>query len=371
MDTASGVPMILAVDDSPDNLLAMQTSLEGLGAKVVTASSGEEALSCVLRDDFAVILLDVTMPRMDGFETARLIRGNKRTSAIPIIFVTGNLDEQAMFRGYESGAVDYLLKPYRPDILRSKVKVFIDLFQQSQELSILQELRVTQKVLEDRNRELLDFISAAYHDLREPIRLLLMRCEWCFTELNDGGKDAVHVIWDIGQALLAQNERLQAYAKILTEQRWFKPIPLGTLLEELVEHLQTTIGRCEGRVEIGSLPEVVGDPEQMRLLFQILIENALQYARPGVPPRVQIEAEPDNGWSTVSVYDNGRGFDAANLARIMRPFKRLVTHSDVRGTGLGLSLAKRIVEFHGGELSASSEMDQGSRFRIRFPQVNS
>jgi signal transduction histidine kinase len=362
--------MILMVDDSEGNLLAMESSLAGLGAKIVKAPSGQEALSCVLRDDFAVILLDVQMPGMDGFEAARLMRGNKRTAAIPMIFVTGNLDEQAMFRGYESGAVDYLLKPYQPDILRSKVKVFVDLFRQSQELAVLQELRVTQKVLEERNRELLDFISAAHHDLREPIRQLAIYCELFSAETDCGRKDTVQVIRDTGKALLAQNDRLQAYARILTEQRRFKPIQLGSLVEDLVEHLRTEIETCEGGVEIGCLPEVVGDPEQMRLLFQILIENALQYARPGVPPRVQIKAEQDNGWSAISVHDNGRGFDLTHLTSILRPFNRLVTKSDVQGTGLGLSLAKRIVEFHGGELNASSEANQGSQFRIRLRPVD-
>jgi signal transduction histidine kinase len=362
--------MILTVDDSKGNLLAMESSLADLGVKVVKASSGEEALSCVLRDDFAVILLDVQMPGMDGFETARLIRGNKRTAAIPIIFVTGNLDEQAMFRGYEAGAVDYLLKPYQPAILKSKVKVFIDLFRQSQDLAILQELRVTQKALEDRNQELLDFVSAAYHDLREPIRQLAMYCELFLTEPDRGGKDAVHVIGDISKALLAQNDRLQAYAKILTEQRRFQTIQLGSLVEELVEHLRTEIAGREGSVEIGCLPEVVGEPAQVRLLFHILLDNALQYARPGVPLRVQIEAEQDNRWCAISVHDNGRGFDATQLASIMRPFKRLVTKSEVQGTGLGLSLARRIIEFHGGELNASSEINQGSQFRIRFRHVD-
>jgi signal transduction histidine kinase len=370
MGSISCVPMILVVDDSEGNLLAAETSLKGLGAKVVKASSGEEALACVLRDDFAVILLDVHMPGMDGFETAQLIRGNKRTSTVPIIFITVNPNEQQMFRGYEFGAVDYLIQPYRANIMRSKVKVFIDLFRQSQELTILQELRATQKALEERNRELLDFISAAYHDLREPIRQLAMSCEWFLTEPDHGGQDTVQAIGQTGKALLAQNDRLQVYARILAGQQQFQTIPLNSVVEELVEHLRTDIEKLGGSVEIGCLPTVVGDPEQVRLLFQILIENALQYGRPGVPLRVQIEAEPADGWHTISVHDNGRGFNQTYLANIMRPFKRLVTKGQVRGTGLGLSLAKRIVDFHGGELSASSGMDQGSQFCIRFPPVD-
>jgi signal transduction histidine kinase len=135
-------------------------------------------------------------------------------------------------------------------------------------------------------------------------------------------------------------------------------------METLVEHLRKDLEPCQAHLEIRDLPEIMGDPTQISLLFQILLENALQYARPGVPPHIRIEAEPNH---TIAVDDNGRGFDEAYLASIMRPFKRLVTKSDVRGAGLGLSLAKRIVECHGGELSASSEPGRGSQFRIRFP----
>jgi signal transduction histidine kinase len=138
------------------------------------------------------------------------------------------------------------------------------------------------------------------------------------------------------------------------------------VVEEIVKDQRTDLDRLGGSIEIGYLPEVVGDPEQIRILFQILIENALQYSRPDVPPRVQIGSVQDGEWRVISVHDNGRGFDETYLANIMRPFKRLVAKSDVRGTGLGLSLVKRIVDFHGGELSASSEIDQGSQFCIRF-----
>ena len=362
MKTSSSTPKILAVDDSEGNLVAIEATLEALEAQVVKASSGEEALAYALRDHFAVILLDVHMPGMDGFETARLIRGIKRTSAVPVIFITGSLGEQGIFRGYESGAVDYLLKPYQPEILRSKVKVFIDLFKQSQELIVLQELQVTQQVLADRNQELLDFISAAFHDFREPIRQLGIFCE-LLTEPDDSG-DVLRNIQSISKTLLAQNDRLRAYARLLTETQPFSCIQLGSLIETLVEHLQKEIEQYQGHVEVRDLPEIMGDPTQIQLLFQILLENALQYARPSVPPYIRIEAEPDN---TITVYDNGRGVDEVYLASIMRPFKRLVTENDVRGAGLGLSLAKRIVEFHGGELSASSEPGQGSQFRIRFP----
>jgi light-regulated signal transduction histidine kinase (bacteriophytochrome) len=185
------------------------------------------------------------------------------------------------------------------------------------------------------------------------------------TAPDHDGQDTVKAIEDIGKALFAQNDKLQAYARILTRQQHYQTIPLGSVVEEIVKDQRTDLDRLGGSIEIGYLPEVVGDPEQIRVLFQILIENALQYSRPDVPPRVQIGSAQDGEWRVISVHDNGRGFDETYLANIMRPFKRLVAKSDVRGTGLGLSLVKRIVDFHGGELSASSEIDQGSQFCIR------
>ena len=119
---------VLLVDDRPENLLALEVSLEPLGVNLVKAASGTEALRCLLRDDFALVLLDVQMPGMDGLEAARVIKQRERTRHVPIIFLTGSTtDPRHMFRGYEAGAVDYLYKPFDPHILRSKVSVFVDL----------------------------------------------------------------------------------------------------------------------------------------------------------------------------------------------------------------------------------------------------
>src|SRR5207302_9850403 len=142
MDSTDKVS-ILIVDALPEKLLSLEAILEGLGQNIVTAQSGREALRRLLTQDFAVILLDVAMPEMDGFETARLIRQRKRTEHTPIIFVTGFSDEMLAAQGYALGAVDYILSPVVPEILRTKVSVFVELYTQNRQLKRQAEQRVT------------------------------------------------------------------------------------------------------------------------------------------------------------------------------------------------------------------------------------
>jgi len=182
---------ILLVDDKRENLLALENILEDSELDITKATSGNEALGLMLEYDFALILLDVQMPEMDGFETAELMRGNERTKQIPIIFVTAiSFEQKYVFKGYESGAVDYLFKPFDPYILKSKIKVFIELFKQKKALEIttndlkktVEELKkANQKILEqqkslideERLKVLLQMAGATAHELNQPLMSLL------------------------------------------------------------------------------------------------------------------------------------------------------------------------------------------------------
>lgn len=168
---------ILVVDDKPENLLAMQGLLEGPEIEIVTATSGQDALSLMLEHEFALILLDVQMPEMDGIETASLIRGSERTKSIPIIFVTAiSKDPQHVFQGYEAGAVDYLMKPFEPEILKSKVKVFCDLYRQGRIIKKqLGEIEAKNELLERQLKEI------------KTLRGFIPICSSCKKIRNDDG----------------------------------------------------------------------------------------------------------------------------------------------------------------------------------------
>src|SRR5713226_1956843 len=191
MDTVK----ILLVDDQPENLFSLEAVLDTPGLELVKANSGADALKHVLNDEFAVILLDVKMPGMDGFETASLIRGRERSRHTPIIFLTAYKSEEELFQGYYAGAVDYLFKPIVPDVLRSKVAVFVDLYKKTQ------LLKRNAETLEGKNKELerlyatvkqldelkTNFFANASHELRTPLALVLgplerLRAETSLTE---------------------------------------------------------------------------------------------------------------------------------------------------------------------------------------------
>ena len=213
---------ILIVDDKPENLLALEKLLEAPHLRIVKATSGNEALACILEEDFALILLDVQMPGMDGFETAELIRGDSETRRIPIIFVTAISKEQRhVFRGYEAGAVDYLFKPLDPEILQSKVETFLELHRQKTELMEMNEVlqAANQKILaqqksvieEERLKVLLQMAGATAHELRQPLTVLLGNIELLKMHENDPEKRGqfLDIIEEAGQKVSDIVEKIQ------------------------------------------------------------------------------------------------------------------------------------------------------------------
>lgn len=202
---------ILLVDDRPENLLALENILENPDLDIIKATSGNEALGLMLEYGFALVLLDVQMPEMDGFETAELMRGNERTRQTPIIFITAiNFEQKYVFKGYESGAVDYLFKPFYPYILKSKVKVFIELFKQKRALEIttndlkktVEELKkANQRILEqqksviekERLKVLIQMAGATAHELNQPLMTLLGYIDLMKIYKDDTEKSIEHI----------------------------------------------------------------------------------------------------------------------------------------------------------------------------------
>jgi signal transduction histidine kinase len=405
-------PRILLVDDREDNLLSIEAILAPSGYSFVKANSGREALKVLLNEfDFAMILMDVKMPNLNGFETASLIYERERLKHIPIIFITANnYGDENMYKGYQSGAIDYIFKPINPDILRAKVGVLIDLYkknrllyEQEQKLKRINtnlEREITdrkvseEKVkllnhqllenianLESANKELESFAFMASHDLQEPLRKIRMFSDRLFQKY----KDTIQEDADLVSRIQKSAERMQTlivdiltFSKISGDQSVFVSADLNVILKDLLAEMKEEIQETDATILIDPIPTLYVSPTLMRPLFQNLISNALKYRRKDIKPKITIRSEVNTGiiahdrnvvnqYCRIFIEDNGIGFQQKYAEEIFGMFRRLHKNGDYAGTGVGLALCKKITELHHGFISARSKVDEGSVFTISLP----
>ena len=387
---------ILVVDDQPENLLAAEAVLESLGQDVVRAQSGREALRHLLSDDFAVILLDVMMPEMDGFETAALIRQRERSHTTPIIFITAlGRSEEHIFRGYDVGAVDYLTKPVVPEILRSKVAVFVELARKNALLQHHAEL------LESQNREL-EEANSQLRRAEDEISRLNHRLERRVGELSEVNRELDAFGYTVSHDLRAPLIRMDGFSQALEEQDGAQLDEQGKLylhrvrsssqrMCQLVDDLLnfSRVGRLEIHPEVVDLSEMAsgiaaelaardpdrraefvippqiratGDAALLRIVCVNLFENAWKFTRRKETARIEFGAATDAGTNAYFLKDNGAGFDPAYLQKLFHPFERLHPSAEFEGTGIGLATVERIVKRHGGRVWAEGAPEHGATF---------
>lgn len=384
METTTHPATVLIVDDRPENLLTLEGVLQPLGHELVRAGSGEEALRVLLQTDVAVIILDVLMPDMDGFETARRIKERRKTRTIPIIFLTAaTLGDTQRLRGYESGAVDYIAKPYEPEVLRAKVAVFLELHMKTRMLrdqaSELErrnaDLRAAQRSLAAQAAELARsnaalerFVHVVSHDLREPLRTMSGFLE-LIDERTATDDPTTRSFIARARAGAARMDRLieELLRSSLAEERRLEmlDVDLGQILGTVLEDLTAEIIATGAHVVYEPLPVVRADAARIAQVFQNLVSNALKY-RSDDPPEVTIWADPgDEGW-TLHVRDNGIGVDPQDVPHIFTMFGRGADHHR-DGSGIGLGVCRKIIEAHGGRIWVESAAQGGSTFSFTLP----
>ncbi len=392
--------MILIVDDKQENLFTLKTLLQLHSYEVDAASSGEEALKKVLKNEYALIILDVQMPQIDGYEVAETISGYSKTKDIPIIFLSAvNLDKRFIAKGYASGGVDYITKPFDPDLLLLKVKTFSRLHEQTRKLQQAQEaLRKANLSLEDKvqertkellqinkdleqsNAELQQYASVASHDLQEPLRKIItftkVLAEQFLKDVPESEYYMTRIIHSTQRMRNLINDLLN-YSKLSSDSP-FEHTNLNNVLEDTLSDLELSIREKNATLETSDLPSAEVIPGQIRQVFQNVISNALKFSKPDVPPVIKISSEifSENGshkssgareYVNIRIRDNGIGFNQEYLENIFDLFRRLHGESRYEGTGIGLAIVKKIIEKHHGSITAKSTEGQGATFIITLP----
>jgi len=352
---------LLLVDDHAENLLALEALLEGPGQELVLAHSGAEALRHLLDNDFAAIILDVMMPMMDGFETAALIRQRERSHNTPIIFLTalGRSDE-ALFKGYDLGAVDYLIKPVVPSILKSKVAVFVQLKRQAE---LLEAKNIELNAIIE---ELESFSYSVAHDLRAPLARIdgfsQALLEFQSERLDEEGKRYLQRVRAGTQRMCRLVDDLLSLSRVTRTEMRRERVDLSAIAQSMMSDLRQR--EPDREVEFIVQPAVIasGDPELLQSALFNLLENAWKFTGKRRQARIEFGEVEMNGTPVYFVRDDGAGFDMAASQRLFQAFQRLHSNSEFGGSGIGLATVARIVKRHGGRLWAEGAVERGATF---------
>jgi signal transduction histidine kinase len=356
------VPAILIVDDHQVNLVALEATLEPLGYRIVRAGSGTEALKQLLEHDFVLIVMDVHMPDLDGYQTTALIRERRRSREIPVVFLTAVYNQpEHTRRGYELGAVDYITKPFDPEVLRAKVRALVGLYMRGQRA----ERERTQEV--ERLKDL--FLGAIGHDLRTPLNAIILASHLMARD----DENAVPVHRAYAQRIERAGRRMQRMIDDildLTRGQFSGGIPLSlrptnasdVCRAVIDEHRLAHPGRA---VQLEAPGDVHGcwDPGRLGRVVANLVGNAIDHSKEAVRVRLLDAGES----AIIEVRNGGSPIDPAILPHIFEPFRR--GESDTSGLGLGLFIVREIAQAHGGSVEVHSTAGEGTTFTVTLPKA--
>lgn len=373
---------ILVVDDAIENLVALEAVLSRLDLNVIRATSGTEALRSLLEYEFALILLDIQMPGMNGLETAKLIRLRESSSNTPIIFLTayqmGNVD---VLQAYSVGAIDFLLKPIVPEILLYKVEVFINLFNHNKMLTAhAQQLQAINQALEeqletiqrlntqlaDANEQLEAFVYSTTHDLRAPLRVVQkfgkLLLEKYMTDVAAEGRDYLQRMMDKAKSMSQLIDDLLNLAYASQGEINKQEVNISQIVQAIMDELiaLTPERQVELKIQPGLL--VRADKDLLKIALDNLLRNAWKFTAQCDKPIIEFSMIQHQSQQVYLVRDNGVGFDMQQGDKLFKPFQRLHNKADFDGTGIGLTIVRRIIERHGGSVWFEAAVNYGATF---------
>ncbi len=381
---------VLIVDDRPENLLSLEGILESEDLNIIKANSGNEALSIMLENDISLVLMDVQMPGMDGFEVAEIMRSSEKTKFIPIIFVTAiSKQRQHIFRGYETGAVDYLYKPLDLEILQSKIKAFIEFFQHKNALEettrklakTINELNSAKKIAEEATTAKSSFLATMSHEIRTPLNGIIGMAELGLMddEINTIQKERLLDIKTSGESLLEIINEILDISKIEAERLELEEIEFSIreVIQKIVNLLSIKIfqEKLEFICEISpDLPDIlIGDPLRLRQILINLLSNAIKFTEEGVVSLYvrMLDHIEEQVSIEFSVEDTGIGIPKEKIGRLFESYTQVDTSTTRThgGTGLGLTISQKLVNLMGGQVKVDSKQGIGSKFFFRLNMI--
>lgn len=367
--------MILLVDDKSENLIALRKTLESRGFEIDTALSGEEALKKVLKADYQLIILDVQMPGMDGFEVAEAISGFSKTRDIPIIFLSAvNVSKKFITKGYEAGGRDYLVKPFDTDILVLKIRTFIKLHEQTTELNTIQQSllkEIAQRKQAESKKD--EFIGIASHELNTPLTSVKGYLQLAERQLEKGQIDQAKMF--IGRSKVQVEKLNHLVSDLLNATRIetgklnykFTDFDLETFVSHAVDSVLQSYPNINVHTTVATPAQIHGDETRLEQVLVNFLTNAIKYAPGSTDVWLSTCLTPEN-MLDVRVRDKGIGIPSEKQPYIFDKFYRVDdNHNQFQGLGMGLYICAEIIKHHGGEFGLESEPGKGSTFYFRIP----
>ena len=359
---------ILIVDDMPGNLRVLSAMLIEKGYKVRKALDGQMAIIACQTHPPDLILLDIMMPELDGYQVCERLKQLDKVCDIPVIFLSALDNAVDKVKAFKVGGADYITKPFEIEEVLARIENQLTIKHLQNSLTAQNErLQLLNAELRRSNAELEQFAYAASHDLQSPLQTIIgyariMGIKYK-TVLDGDGESYLNNIFEAGMRMNQLIKDLLEYSRLGVQTQDFEPTDCKIILEKVLANLHDAISACGAEITYSELPIIIANPMQMMQLFQNLISNAIKFRRSVVTPQIKISAEVQKDHKClIAVHDNGIGIESQYFERIFEVFQRLHTYQDYPGNGIGMAICKKIVERHGGKIWVESQVGVGTSF---------